>query len=77
MGLFEKAKRVLKRSNTNVLSSSSGSAPGPDAATSKNLSQSTETEIRPWKVPRPLGVNVWSPGLSTVVEYADIMKIRT
>ncbi|KFY82422.1 hypothetical protein V498_08591 [Pseudogymnoascus sp. VKM F-4517 (FW-2822)] len=67
MGLFDKAKRVLKSSNTKA-SSSSGSAPVPDTAVPENPSQPTETQTRPVEVLKPLGVNIWSSGVSPVVD---------
>lgn len=76
MGLLDKAKRVLKGSKQKV-SSPSGSAPAAEATTSKHPQLSIDAEIRPVEAHRLLGANVWSPGVSPIVEYAVVVKTGT
>jgi hypothetical protein len=76
MGLLDKAKRRLKGSKEKA-SSPSGSVPAAEATTSKDPQQSIDAEIRPVEARRLLGANVWSPGVSPIVEYAVVVKIGT
>jgi hypothetical protein len=75
MGLLDTAKKVLKGAKGKA-SSPSGSALIAEAKTSEDPHLSTDAEIRPVEASRLLGASVWSAGVSPIVEYAVVSKVR-